>query len=237
MAKFDCKLCEYSGSHKNDFNKHLRSLKHKKKIEVVTCDKCSKVCKSERHLKEHNCLSNHRCEFCGKSYKHAPSLSRHKVLCNGNENRDIVLLKEQCGEALTIQYFALNLDMSIKDLLQPDITLLERMGNIMVNNLNMLPFEKKPIYCLDGKKGKWIIKDAIEGWKEDNGTSIIKQMNFGIYKKFNGLWEKQYPNWLENEVLQVKWAELVRDLGADNSDKKISAVFKHVGKFCLLEDI
>ena len=68
-------------------------------------------------------------------------------------------------------------------------------------------------------------------------VSEMKKKHFGIYKKFNGLWEKQYPNWLENEVLQVKWAELVRDLGADNSDKKISAVFKHVGKFCLLEDI
>ena len=237
MPRYDCKLCDYSCLHKSDFNKHLKSIKHKKRIEAVTCNICRKVCKSERQFKEHNCLLTYKCGFCGKTYKHAPSLSRHKVLCNGNNNRDIVLLKEQCEDALTIQHFALNLDMSIKDLLQPDITLLERMGNIMINNLDLLPFEKKPIHCLDSKKRNWLIKDAIEGWKEDNGNIIIKQMNFGIYKKFNGLWEKQYPNWLENEVLQVKWAELVRDLGADHADRKIAKVFKHIGTLCLLEEI
>lgn len=64
--KFKCHLCNYSCSHRGDLNKHLSRLKHK----MITLDnKKSPIDK---------CFI---CE-CGKIYKYASGLSKHKNKCN-----------------------------------------------------------------------------------------------------------------------------------------------------------
>ena len=64
--KFSCHLCDYTCSHKGDLNKHLNRLKHK----MINLDnKKSPMDKS------------FICE-CGKTYKYASGLSKHKKKCN-----------------------------------------------------------------------------------------------------------------------------------------------------------
>lgn len=65
VAKFfECKICNYTTSKKNDYDKHILTRKHK----ILTND-LQKVANSDFYC------------FCGKKYKHRQSLNNHKKKC------------------------------------------------------------------------------------------------------------------------------------------------------------
>ena len=64
---FCCKSCDYYTSHKNHYNKHLSTLKHKM---VINGNEL--VPKKEQ---EYNCI-------CGKKYKYDSGYCRHKKICS-----------------------------------------------------------------------------------------------------------------------------------------------------------
>jgi len=67
--KFNCKKCDYHTNNKKDFNKHLATIKHKRKhmdnIEIPKCRTCS----------------HYSCTRCGKKYMWSSGLSKHKKKC------------------------------------------------------------------------------------------------------------------------------------------------------------
>lgn len=62
-----CEKCDYKTSRKSQFDRHKMTLKHK--LELNDNKKSSKIS-----------VSLHKCE-CGKIYKFASGLSRHKMVC------------------------------------------------------------------------------------------------------------------------------------------------------------
>ena len=73
---FYCKFCDYSCRKQSDFNKHLNTSKHK--ILINPNKKVAELAKA------------FMCS-CGKSYKHASSLSNHKKKCTIIDNVDVKL--------------------------------------------------------------------------------------------------------------------------------------------------
>jgi len=75
-GKYMCKTCYFISSNKKDYNRHLTTRKHKRlinanKIEVLP------------HTQTHDLF---KC-FCGKKYKHEPSLYKHKKKCSMNQEQ------------------------------------------------------------------------------------------------------------------------------------------------------
>ena len=68
---FWCETCNYKCCNKYDYNKHLLTTKHK----MIIND----------NNKSHKIATSYSCE-CGKLYKHASGLSRHKLQCNQNDD-------------------------------------------------------------------------------------------------------------------------------------------------------
>jgi len=73
FQKFNCSLCNFNTSRESQYQRHLLTAKHK--ILINTNDKVPKVPKNP---KVYLCS-------CGKSYKHASSLSGHKRKCSFKE--------------------------------------------------------------------------------------------------------------------------------------------------------
>jgi len=67
-TNFCCQKCLFVSSRKNDYNRHITTLKHKRLME--TNDFTQNYAKPKNYL----------CE-CGKTYKHLPSLYKHKKIC------------------------------------------------------------------------------------------------------------------------------------------------------------
>ena len=76
--KFICSECDYITSRKSSYNKHISTLKHKMLINA------NKSCK-----KVANKIVLHTCSGCGKSFKHASSLCRHRKNCELFNTSDI----------------------------------------------------------------------------------------------------------------------------------------------------
>ena len=105
--KFNCINCRYHTNKRSEFERHINTNKHKKRHSETkkspTCSICNKTFSSRTTLWRHkkSCkidfinnifcydvsqklakISQHRfCCECGKSYKHAASLSKHKIKC------------------------------------------------------------------------------------------------------------------------------------------------------------
>jgi len=75
---FNCVICDFNTSKKTHYNRHLDTEKHKKRFMLMNANDLGQ----KGHIDE-----NFICE-CGKSYKHKPSLYRHKQNCfNYTENK------------------------------------------------------------------------------------------------------------------------------------------------------
>jgi hypothetical protein len=72
--KFYCKFCDYGTNKKDNYNRHLLSVKH-------------------------NNSNIHTCNKCGKKFKHASNLSRHSKKCN----EDISIIQQVIRENEEIQ--------------------------------------------------------------------------------------------------------------------------------------
>ena len=70
--KFHCLVCDFKCSYECDYKRHITSLKHKKLTNPNP---------NIREPKLFKCV-------CGKQYKHAPTLSKHKKNCKGKQSQD-----------------------------------------------------------------------------------------------------------------------------------------------------
>ena len=70
--KFVCDTCDFQCSYESDFKRHLNSKKHNKHY------------KRANQTSQAQDLKTFTCE-CGKRYKHASTLSKHKKSCQGRK--------------------------------------------------------------------------------------------------------------------------------------------------------
>lgn len=80
-----CELCSYSTRYKKDFNKHLNTKKHNSKQKpLAKKDKKLAISLAKKsYFDEVQSFNYHICSDCGKKYKHASSLCKHKKKCDG----------------------------------------------------------------------------------------------------------------------------------------------------------
>ena len=114
---FCCQICDYYTSHKNHYDKHLSTLKHKM---VISGN--DQVPKKEQ---EYNCI-------CGKKYKYDSGYCRHKKICS------VIHSKTSCTEnidSLTDKQLIINLLQQNCEL-QKSLIELSKEKTITNNNTN-----------------------------------------------------------------------------------------------------
>tara|TARA_B100000886_G_scaffold88151_1_gene58054 strand:+ start:154 stop:1029 length:876 start_codon:yes stop_codon:yes gene_type:complete len=215
------------------------------------------VCRCGRRYRHRQSLYNHeqRCkvkeypienkkittEELKPSYEELMGIITNLIPKVGNNNNNVInnniniqlFLDEKCQDAMTIQNFANKLTLSIEDLLK-ERKMLGNVGNIVVENLKPIPLLKRPIHCTDVNNSTWMVHDAQEGWKKDDGKTLLNETGFGISKKFQALWDKTYPNWRTDTVLQQNYTYLVTQLSSDHQEKDIDNILQDLGSKCKL---
>jgi hypothetical protein len=216
---FFCEKCDFTTSHKPNYERHILTLKH------VSVTNGSKML-TKKNQKE----PNHKCS-CGKIYKHLPSLLRHQKECflpnkfdeiikQNKEFRDLLLeqsrenkilrekitnikskvvinqfnlnvfLNETCKEAISITEFINTLSVGISDLEYVGKNgYVEGISNIFLKGLRSLDITKRPIHCCDLKRDTLYIKDKT--WEKDHERNKITLAIKNIAQKNI----KQIPNW------------------------------------------
>lgn len=239
-SKFVCSICHYTTSKKSSWEKHLVTMKH---LNGEKKQKVAKSCSAERFA----------CS-CGKSYKFQSGYYRHKTACIETEINDTLIekitkslmsvfgnqtiinnnqkifnvnifLNEQCANAMSIQDFAKQLQLTMDDL---DKDKSECLTNVVLKNLQPLSITNRPFHCTDISNSEWYIKDIEKGWESDTGVRVLNTAEHAINQKWSTEFEKQHPGWVENERHQERYVKIACSASSKLTTKDTMKVLRDI---------
>ena len=175
--KYSCVYCDYITSYKCDWNKHLKTAKHKKNLKVSF-----KISKNSQNLI--------LCNFCEKTYKHLSSYSRHKKKCeNSLHKKDANLRVENANlEAEKDGDKTLVSKKHLNDIIKTYVEKQYNFNNCDVNNNNITINMYLNEHCKNAlniedfiKKIKITLEDLIEsknvGYTKGISNILINNLN------------------------------------------------------------
>lgn len=257
--KFSCEACDYSTSKLFNWNKHISTRKHKmitngndlgKKVaaqnDLYICSDCGKKYKFKSGL----CRHRKTCKFIEKN-KNLTNLEKevgdlkqqNKDLHNGttiinnyNNNLTIkVYLNENYGNAMSIDDFVKNLQITLDDLIETEKQgMVEGMSNLIIKNLNTLQVEDRPIHCSDVKNSRFFIKTEKE-WENDNGSKMADALDLVQAEKI-----KHVSHFMKKETFLNSENEtdiilnLIKFLSKDNNQLK-NKIIKNIAQSVILD--
>ena len=136
-----------------------------------------------------------------------------------------VYLNHHCKDAINIQDFLDNLQISLEDLkYTKEHGYAKGISNIFVKQLKDLKPNERPIHCSDKKRLQFYVKDN-NSWERDAQhkkiDSTIQDITIKQIKQLKE-WEKAHPNYLKDEILLKEWHDMVHSVmgGEDVEDKQ-----------------
>ena len=215
--KYSCKKCDFFSSNKKDFNRHLSTDKHK----MITNDNKMITKKPQKTPKLHYCP-------CGKKYKYASNLSRHKKSCTKKPQIDDVEEKKEKKEDKmdTLLELLMNQQETIN-------SVIKKVGNTTTNshNTNNITFQLfldkncKNAVCLEdftknltlsiedllnqkqlgfAGVGNIVVKNLTDMKLEDRPIHCTDVKNSKYYIKNNEGWEEDNGTSIEKVLTTAK---------------------------------
>jgi len=124
-----------------------------------------------------------------------------------------VFLNEKCKDALTMNEFIENIEISMKHLLvTKEKGLGEGVSDIIIENMNKLSLFERPMHCTDVKREILYVKNK-EWEKDDNKEQInelLKKIENKQMKKIND-WIKENPDYMNDDKLQEEYMNLIKE--------------------------
>jgi hypothetical protein len=162
-----------------------------------------------------------------------PKIGNNMTINNKQKFNINVFLNEKCKDAISIQEFIENIEISMKNLLTTkENGLGEGLSNIIIDNMNKLSLYERPIHCTDKKRETLYIKNN-EWEKDDNKEQVNDLIRKVENKQMKNIkqWTDEHPNYMENDKLQEEYINLVRSCTTSidaSKDKVIKKVCDNV---------
>ena len=149
-----------------------------------------------------------------------PRVNNTNNTINSNNNNRIInvqmFLSEKCADAMSIQHFAKQLEVTLDDVCKSKK---DCITNVVLKSLKPLSLTQRPFHCTNPKSKEWYIKDENQGWEEDSGEKLLQNAEESIRKKWVCEFESRYPEWMENDQLRVKYVEIAGSTTAELPEK------------------
>ena len=153
-----------------------------------------------------------------------PKIGNNNVTNVNNVNNRFninIFLNEQCNNAINMNDFIKQINISLEDL---DITknkgLTEGLSNLLIENINKLSIYERPVHCTDMKRETLYIKDQ-DGWEKDQDKTkmkaAIKELTKIQYKNMKQ-WMDANPNYMDDPDKQDYFIDLVRRCSSSLTD-------------------
>lgn len=241
IESYVCKTCKYETSRKNDYIKHMSTIKHLKKCKKTIepskyyCNPCEFLTYRKydynRHLLSPKHLSNvnhvYTCDKCMKEYKYKKLYDQHVKTCvsqleimvptitiNNNININVYLNNEY-GNAINIAEFRNQLTLTQEDLLYTKNNgYAKGISNIFIKKMEELGPCQRPIHCKKSREPQFYVRDD-NNWVEDIEHN---ELNMAIDSVANAQigkikeWEKYNPNWCETNEGQKEYLDIVKSV-------------------------
>ena len=225
-----------------------KSSKSSKKVaKSYNCAWCNKWYKSRSGCYKHETKCKGRItekklselekkvQMLEKNQKENTVVTQNNII---NNNITIQLfLDENCGNAIPLESFVKNLQITMEDLMKTNqIGYANGLGQLIVKNLQSLDFAKRPIHCSDPEKFKFYIKDDKE-WKKDNGEIVGKAVET-VRKEANTTVVEYVKN--QNEVPEKDMTQIMEIIQSLNkippSIQEQNQILKKIGDSVVLDN-
>jgi hypothetical protein len=237
----DTFVCECGKTYKY----HQGYYRHKNKCnwqpdtstEVVVKDESVKACTMDDIVK----ALKDQAEMCRELLQEnqilkagVQQVTNNNVQNIGTQNNTNIMLylNTECGQAMSIQDFVDRLSLTISDLkrLKDDKPL--AIADIVRQNLEPLSLNERPMHST---ASDWYVKDKQEGWQEDDGEKIVKNVEHGIIKNWSKVYETENPDWLSTENGQNEYVELTNATTSDMAGTAKSKLKNKIAKECSIK--
>ena len=156
---------------------------------------------------------------------------------NNNKLSINVFLNEKCKDAMSINEFVHNIEISLKNLLT---TKSKGIGiginEIISENMNKLSVYERPIHCTDKKRETLYIKN--DTWEKDvdktHTTNMLKALQSQQFKAMKK-WLAEHPNYDKDDDLKHEYMILVNKCSSSLNDHE-KKLFKNICESTYLKD-
>uniref|UniRef100_A0A6C0IIP8 C2H2-type domain-containing protein n=1 Tax=viral metagenome TaxID=1070528 RepID=A0A6C0IIP8_9ZZZZ len=129
LLKYSCKTCDFTTSNKNDYTRHINTVKHK-----TIVSQCFSIEKTQKN--------SFNCE-CGKIYKDYSGLWRHKKKCIIEDTQDTIINHNEISPQLIMSVLQQNKELQTM-LMEQNKTIIElSKNNSNTNNNNTINSHNK----------------------------------------------------------------------------------------------
>ena len=151
---------------------------------------------------------------------------------NNTQNISVnVFLNEYCKDAMNLTDFVNNLKVTLEDMHRTNkVGLADGITNIFLEGLNDISDVKRPIHCVDKKRGKFYIKDD-DKWEKDKNNKIQGAMHNVKIKHIKKLkeWEDNHPNFdVPGHPNNESWSKLVDTVTKDLNVKEQNRLLNNI---------
>jgi hypothetical protein len=232
-----CEKCNKSYNSRNGLWKHKKICKNDDSNDINNNTELVKYL-----MKENSELKNMVLDVC-KSIK---PIEQNQINCNNTINSNNksfnlnVFLNETCKDAMNIMEFIDSLKIQLSDLENVGkLGYVQGMTKIIINNLNLLDENKRPVHCTDSKREVLYVKDENKWEKENEEKKQLRKMIKHVTHKNTKLLKEfkiKYPGCENSESkYSVTYDKLfVEAFGGkgdneyENDNKIIRNIAKHV---------
>ena len=223
-----CKLLiekKQNNINENDVNNNTNISNNNLICELITKNDDFKnilLRENEEIKKENKELKNQILDLIPKLENITNNISNNNITNNittTNINNKIninVFLNEKCKDAMSIDEFVNNIQISINNLLTTKTRGLGiGLTEIINENMNKLSVYERPIHCTDKKREILYIKNKT--WEKDNdGTHTSKMLKALQSQQFKTIkkWIQEHPNYNNDEELKLEYMILVNKCSA-----------------------
>tara|TARA_B100001142_G_scaffold24590_1_gene22442 strand:+ start:5604 stop:6365 length:762 start_codon:yes stop_codon:yes gene_type:complete len=223
MELFRCNFCNYATKRKNNYIRHVNTIHNRlENINISTsnggCDNfessLNKILEEQENIK-----------------KMIPNSGGNTII--NNKLSINVFLNTQCKQAMSIDDFVNQLQISLEDLkYSKNKGYVKGISNVFVKQLADLEPKERPIHCSDKKRLQFYIKNT-NSWEKDDDNKNINKAIGNVQKKqieLLFLWDKEHPGWENNERLIMERLAIAKSIYGSTTDKERTKENKQIKK-------
>lgn len=254
-CQYYCESCDYTTSRKNNYNKHILTKKHienmgpngvqssTKVASIYICENCDKEYQTRGGLRKHKKKCKNENAFTPELAKEIMKLAGTTNNINKQINNNIninLFLNEHCKNALNLSDFVDNIKLQLEDVLQTHNlgSIEDGTTNIILNQLNDISMNERPIHCSDKKRKKFYIKEN-DTWKKEDGKKIgdvVDKIQIDHLKALKE-WEDLHPHYMDvGHKDNNTWQRMLNTLTSPLTEKKKEKVIKEIASQVSLKD-
>ena len=228
--KYRC-ICDKEYIYSSSLSKHKKTCKEIIKTDITT-DMVLKI------LEQNKQLSDIIVNQSKQMNEMIPKIGNTNNTINNNQKLNInIFLNEKCKDAMSMDNFLKTIEVSLSNLLvTKEKGLAEGITNIIVENMNKLPINQRPIHCTDVKRETIYIKN--ETWEKDENKEktkeAIKKISC-IQTKNIKKWTEANPNYMEKDKLKDEYIYLIKHISDDVKEKE-EKIIKNICKNSYIND-